>query len=211
MSTAIYCRDGYRTKITPQVALLCGEVVVVGKIVGVVTAPLAAGETGEIQVGGVYRLGVTGQTIELGDIVKISAKDPATGSSVTVPFGRALEAVDSTATEVCAKLEQLYGITLTPKKLAAPTITATAASATSATLSGMTNANATSWQYRQASSEAGLASETATDATPTSGSATISSLTASTAYYWQVKAVGDGIDYSDSDWSAAVTATTPAS
>lgn len=214
--SAVFRSDGYRVTFSPSGAIAAGAIVKVGQLVGVATRSSASGETNEIQIGGVYQVDVTGLTLSAGDFLTVSATDAATGNSVSVKFGVVLNAISSTDTTALAILDPFAnGLTTfangltTGTKLTAPTVTAAAASSTTATLSGLTNANASRWEIRQATNETGLTSASSSIVTPSSsGVVTVSNLSASTAYYWQARAVADGYPYVTSDWSTAASATT---
>ena len=98
-----------------------------------------------------------------------------------------------------------------PTQLIEPVLTATKDDADSITLTWGNNANASRFEVRYATTKAGLASATPANIAHAENGTSIGSLTASTEYFFQVRAVGDGTNYTTSDWSAVVSATTDAS
>ena len=98
-----------------------------------------------------------------------------------------------------------------PNKIDTPTMTATKKDADEITLAWDNNAHAVTYQYRYATTEAGLANVTPVTAAYDASGVTIGSLTASTEYFAQVRAIGDGTNYATSDWSDVDSATTDAS
>lgn len=98
-----------------------------------------------------------------------------------------------------------------PTQLIEPVITATKDDADSVTLTWGANANASRFEVRYATTAAGLANAAVSTIAYNAAGTSIGSLTANTTYYFQVRAVGDGTNYTTSDWSASASAKTDAS
>lgn len=90
-------------------------------------------------------------------------------------------------------------------QLTAPTITATLINGIDIQISGISSPNASGFKVRWGTLS-GYGREDAI--TPTDGSYTLDDTFARTTYYVAVQAVGDGVDYEDSDWSNEVTVVT---
>ncbi len=91
--------------------------------------------------------------------------------------------------------------------LPAPSVSVEAIGTTTLDFNVGAVANATSYYYRFATSEADLANATPV-ALDAAGKVALSDLDANATYYFQAAAVGDGVGYRDSVWSTPVSATT---
>ena len=98
-----------------------------------------------------------------------------------------------------------------PTQLIEPVLTATKKDNDEVTLTWANNSNATRFEVRYATSEAGLAEATISTIAHNAAGTVVGSLTANTTYYFQIRAVGDGTNYTSSDWSASASAKTDAS
>lgn len=97
-----------------------------------------------------------------------------------------------------------------PTQLIEPVLTATKKDDDEITLAWAANSNASRYEVRYATSTAGIPAAAVQSIAHNAAGTVISGLTASTAYYFQVRSVGDGTNFTTSDWSATATATTDA-
>ncbi len=209
---AIYRQDGNTIDYKPANDISAGTVVVIGNLVGVANVPIKANSLGSISVQGAYEINKANGAIVAGDFIywNDTDKNVTTSASGTSFFGIALRDAASAEGTATVLLQQFrpQSVETVPVALAAPDITATATANTTADIAFTAVAHATSYKIRRATTEAGLLSQKGTSATYENGKIAVTGLTANTAYYWQVKAIGNGTNYTDSDWSAAATATT---
>lgn len=108
---AKFVQEGAQINYTPAAAVLAGAIVLLGDLVGVARAPIAAGETGALAIEGVFRViksGSTGPVFAVGDMV---LWDIANGLAVRsgvgggyVPLGTCLEAAGASDTSVVCEL-----------------------------------------------------------------------------------------------------------
>ena len=90
---------------TPSSAKAVGEVVLLGKVVGVVTRPIAANAKGSVAVRGVFTFDkVTGGALSAGDVAYLHPNGKVTGSS-TVSGIAGIVAVDAAAGDTTVDVE----------------------------------------------------------------------------------------------------------
>lgn len=97
-----------------------------------------------------------------------------------------------------------------PNTIDTPIMTATKKDADEITLAWDNNSYAVTYQYRYATTEAGLAEATPVAAAYNASGVVVGSLTSATKYFFQVRAIGDGVSYATSAWSEVDSATTDA-
>ena len=106
---ARYVQRGDAIDYIPEADVAAGDVVQLGKLVGVAKLDIKAGELGALALCGVYEIATNGAAIEAGAVVFV---DPATGkvcaesASGAVKFGHAVAAAAATDTLVLVRLEQ---------------------------------------------------------------------------------------------------------
>lgn len=106
---ARYIQRGESIDFVPTADIAAGDIVKLGKLVGVAKLDIKTGELGALACVGVYEIPNGGLTIAVGDIVSV---DPATGKAVAegasgaVKFGHALTAAASTEATVAVRLQQ---------------------------------------------------------------------------------------------------------
>lgn len=106
---ARYVQRGESIDYTPATDVAAGDIVKLGKLVGVAKLDIKTGELGALALCGVYELVNNGIAIDIGDEVSV---DPATGKTVAagtagaVKFGCAISAAAAGDATVNVKLVQ---------------------------------------------------------------------------------------------------------
>ena len=106
---ARYIQRGESIDYTPEADVAAGDIIKIGKIVGIAKLDIKAGELGALALCGVYEIATNGTAIEAGAVVFV---DPATGkvcaegASGAVKFGHAVAAAAAADTLVLIRLEQ---------------------------------------------------------------------------------------------------------
>ena len=106
---ARYVQRGESIDFVPENDVAAGDIVKLGKLVGVAKLDIKAGELGALATVGVYEIGSGGTVIGVGDVVSV---DPATGRACaegaegSVRFGHALTKAGPTDSFVCVRLQQ---------------------------------------------------------------------------------------------------------
>ena len=106
---ARYIQRGESIDYTPEADVAAGDIIKIGKIVGIAKLDIKAGELGALALCGVYEIATAGAAIEAGALVFV---DPATGKTCAesapgaVKFGHAVAAAGTTDTLVNVRLEQ---------------------------------------------------------------------------------------------------------
>ena len=106
MATAVYRQEGNAIDYTAANAVKYGDIVVIGKRVGVAGSDIDAGKTGAVVMEGVFRMPKAASTaIDAGAEVYFSAKEGTVSTTDTdVDAGYAVEAATADAEMVCVKL-----------------------------------------------------------------------------------------------------------
>lgn len=87
--------DGFRVAVAPTAPIACGDVVLVGNLLGVATSAIPADSVGYIQVApGEYDVDVSNVTADAGETITVAAKR-LDGSEVNVAFGPTIAPVAS--------------------------------------------------------------------------------------------------------------------
>ena len=131
------------------------------------------------------------------DIVKVNGETSDLASE-DIPVGEytiVFTATDETGNTGTAS----RSLTVLPPVLQTPTITFYAFSSDSVAVSGLVNSNASGWMVY-------VNGDTGTVTPNAGGVIIVSNLMVTTLYQIKVKALGDGTNYGDSDWSNTVTA-----
>lgn len=106
---ARYIQRGEAIDHTPATDVAAGDIIQLGKLVGVAKLDIRAGELGALALVGVYEILTGGTAVEVGDEICV---DPSTGtvcaSTATgaVKFGHAVSKAETTDTTVLVRLAQ---------------------------------------------------------------------------------------------------------
>ena len=106
---ARYVQRGEAIDYTPTADVAAGDVVAVGKLVGVAKLDIKAGELGALAVVGVYEIATGGTAVAMGDVVSVdptTGQVAAAGASGAVKFGHAVTAATASDTTVNVRLAQ---------------------------------------------------------------------------------------------------------
>ena len=106
---ARYIQRGESIDYTPAADVAAGDIVKIGRIVGIAKLDIKAGELGALAVVGVYEIATGGAAVDPGDLVCV---DPATGSvcaesaAGAIRLGHAVTKAEPTDTTVHVRLLQ---------------------------------------------------------------------------------------------------------
>ena len=106
---ARYIQRGESIDYTPEADVAAGDIIKIGKIVGIAKLDIKAGELGALAVVGVYEIATGGIAVNPGDLVCV---DPATGkvcaesAAGAIKFGHAVTKATTTDTTVHVRLLQ---------------------------------------------------------------------------------------------------------
>lgn len=106
---ARYIQRGESVDHTPEADVAAGDIIKIGKIVGIAKLDIKAGELGALALVGVYEIATGGTAVNPGDLVCV---DPATGkvcaesASGAIKLGHAVNKAEATDTTVHVRLLQ---------------------------------------------------------------------------------------------------------
>ena len=106
---ARYIQRGESIDYTPEADVAAGDIIKIGKIVGIAKLDIKAGELGALAVVGVYEIVTGGIAVNPGDLVSV---DPATGkvcaesAAGAIKLGHAITKAATTDAMVCVRLLQ---------------------------------------------------------------------------------------------------------
>ena len=106
---ARYVQRGESIDYTPEADVAAGDIVKLGKLVGVAKLDIKAGELGALALVGVYEIATGGMAVNAGDLVSV---DPATGKACAdgaagaVKFGHAVSSATASDAAVLVRLQQ---------------------------------------------------------------------------------------------------------
>lgn len=106
---ARYVQRGESIDFTPERDVAAGDVVTVGRLVGVAKLDVRAGEPGALALVGVYEIATGGNAVEAGAEVSVdpaTGKVAAAGAAGAVKFGHAVAAAKATDATVNVRLAQ---------------------------------------------------------------------------------------------------------
>ena len=106
---ARYIQRGESIDYKPEADVAAGDIIKIGKIVGIAKLDIKAGELGVLAVIGVYEIDTGGIAVNPGDLVSV---DPATGkvcaesAAGAIKLGHAITKAATTDATVCVRLLQ---------------------------------------------------------------------------------------------------------
>lgn len=106
---ARYIQRGESIDYTPAAEVAAGDIVQLGKLVGVAKLDIKPGELGALATVGVYEIPSGGLAINIGDIVSVdpaSGKAVADGTAGSIKFGHAVSKTENSDTTVLVRLQQ---------------------------------------------------------------------------------------------------------
>lgn len=106
---ARYVQRGESIDFIPEVAVAAGDIVKLGKIVGIAKLDIKPGELGALATVGVYEIATGGATINVGDIVSVdptTGKVCAEGAEGAIKFGHAVSKAGPSEVTVHVRLQQ---------------------------------------------------------------------------------------------------------
>ena len=109
---ARYIQRGESIDYTPAADVAAGDIVKLGKLIGVAKLDIKPGELGALALVGVYEILSGGLVFAVGDVVSV---DPTTGKAVSagtsgaIKFGHAVTEASASETTVAVRLQQGLG------------------------------------------------------------------------------------------------------
>lgn len=106
---ARYIQRGESIDYVPATDVAAGDIVKLGKLIGVAKLDIKTGELGALACVGVYEILSGGLTIAVGDVVSVdptSGKAVAEGTAGAVKFGHAVTAASASEATVSVRLQQ---------------------------------------------------------------------------------------------------------